>query len=241
LGTGTTLTSSDEEVATTVGRPVAGVELAIVDDGGDPVAAGSVGRVLLRSAAVMRGYWEHGPGRGRSVAELVDPVATRTVLAADGWLTTGDFGRLTTEGNLQLSGRAHERYIRGGYNVYPSEVEEALSSHPTVARAAVVGVADDVLGEVGVAVVVATAGAQPDLASLRAHCAYELSDYKAPDALVVVDELPLTPMMKVDAVRLAALAQRGAEERQLTLRSRRSGSGVLGSGPTGEEDEKERA
>ena len=242
LGTGTTLTSSDEEVATTVGRPVAGVELAILDDRGQPVPDGSVGRVLLRSGAAMRGYWGRGPGRGRRVDELIDAAATRAVLAPDGWLTTGDFGRLTPEGNLQLSGRAHERYIRGGYNVYPAEVEEALSSHPAVARAAVVGVADDVLGEVGVAVVVAAPGGQPQLAELRAHCARELSDYKAPDALVVVDELPLTPMMKVDPVRLAALAAGGAEERRNDLaQSRRPGVGVLGSGPTGDEDEKERA
>jgi acyl-CoA synthetase (AMP-forming)/AMP-acid ligase II len=248
LGTGTTLTSSDEEVATTVGRPVAGVELAIVDDGGKPVPDGSVGRVLLRSGAAMRGYWGSGPGRGRRVDELVDAAATSTVLGPDGWLTTGDFGRLTPEGNLQLSGRAHERYIRGGYNVYPAEVEETLSSHPSVARVAVIGVSDDVLGEVGVAVVVAAAGAQPDLGELRAHCARELSDYKAPDALVVVDELPLTPMMKVDPARLAALAARGADERRTTLaQSRRPRAGVLGSGPTGERDptravdEKERA
>ncbi len=242
LGTGTTLTSTDEEVATTVGRPVAGVELAIVDDEGEPVPAGTVGRVLLRSAAAMRGYWGRGPGRGRAVADLVDATATAVVLGPDGWLTTGDFGRLTPEGNLQLSGRAHERYIRGGYNVYPAEVEETLSSHPAVARAAVVGVPDDVLGEVGVAVVVPAGGEPPDLASLRAHCARELSDYKAPDAVVLVDELPLTPMMKVDPVRLAALASQGAEERRLGLeRSRRPGAGVLGNGPTGEEDEKERA
>src|SRR6202007_1985962 len=109
---------------------------------------------------------------------------------------------------------AHERYIRGGYNVYPAEVEEALSSHPAVARAAVVGQPDVVLGEVGVAVVVAQPGARPDLAGLRAHCARQLADYKAPDALVVVDELPLTPMMKVDPVRLGALAARAAEERR---------------------------
>ena len=129
LGTGTTLTSSDEEVATTVGKPVAGVELAIVDDDGRPVPDGSVGRVLLRSAAAMRGYWGGGPGRGRSVRDLVDAVATRGVLAPDGWVTTGDFGRRTPQGNLQLSGRAHERYIRGGYNVYPAEVEEVLATH----------------------------------------------------------------------------------------------------------------
>ena len=241
LGTGTTPSSSDEEVATTVGRPVPGVELAIVDDEGRPVAAGSVGRVLLRSAAAMRGYWGRGPGRGRRVEELVDAEATSAVLDPDGWLTTGDFGRLTPEGNLQLSGRAHERYIRGGYNVYPAEVEEALSSHPDVVRAAVVGVPDDVLGEVGVAVVVARPGTRPDLARLRSHCARQLSDYKAPDALVVVDELPLTPMMKVDAVRLAELAAGGAETRRAALhRSRGAGAGVLGSGPTGAA-EKERA
>jgi acyl-CoA synthetase (AMP-forming)/AMP-acid ligase II len=242
LGTGTTLTSSDDEVATTVGRPVAGVELIVVDDDGTPVNDGSVGRVLLRSGAAMRGYWGRGPGRGRPIDQLVDAVATSTVLGPDGWITTGDFGRLTPEGNLQLSGRAHERYIRGGYNVYPAEVEEALSSHPTVARAAVVGVPDDVLGEVGVAVVIAQPGTRPELAELRSHCARQLSDYKAPDALVIVGELPLTPMMKVDPARLAALAERGAEERRAArAQSRGSGAGVLGSGTTGEEDEKERA
>jgi acyl-CoA synthetase (AMP-forming)/AMP-acid ligase II len=89
---------------------------------------------------------------------------------------------------------------------------------------------------------VAARGARPDLASLRAHCVRELSDYKAPDALVVVGELPLTPMMKVDPVRLAALAAPGAEEHRRRLaQSRRPGAGVLGSGPDGEQDEKERA
>jgi len=111
-----------------------------------------------------------------------------------------------------------------------------------VARAAVVGVPDDVLGEIGVAVVVAAAGAGPELDELRAHCARALSDYKAPDALVLVDELPLTPMMKVDPTRLAALAAGGAERRRSSLaQNRGSASGVLGSGPNGEAHEKERA
>jgi acyl-CoA synthetase (AMP-forming)/AMP-acid ligase II len=243
LGTGTTLSSSDEEVATTVGRPVAGVELSIVDDAGSEVTAGSVGRVRLRSAAVMRGYWGHGPGRGRSVTQLLDAVATSAVLDRDGWLTTGDFGRLTAEGNLQLSGRAHERYIRGGYNVYPAEVEEVLVEHPAVARAAVVGAPDDVLGEIGVAVVVASdPAAPPDVAGLRRHCAARLADYKAPDAVVVVDELPLTPMMKIDPTRLGELAGRGAADRRARLeRDRGVPPGVLGSGPTGAADDKERA
>jgi acyl-CoA synthetase (AMP-forming)/AMP-acid ligase II len=245
LGTGTTLTSSDAEVATTVGRPVPGVELAIVDDTGAPVVPGSIGRVLLRSPAAMRGYWGQGPGRGRSARELIDADATASVLAPDGWLSTGDFGFETEEGNLQLAGRAHERYIRGGYNVYPAEVEEALASHRSVARAAVVGTPDDVLGEIGVAVVVAQPGAGPELAELRAHCAARLSDYKAPDALVVVDELPLTPMMKVDPVRLGVLAARVAEERRSAReRGRGAGAGMVGSGHNEEAevpDEKERA
>ncbi len=242
LGTGTTLTSTDDEVATTVGRPVAGVELAIVDDDGRPVPFGSVGRVLLRSAAAMRGYWGHGPARGRALTDLVDPATTESVLDPEGWLTTGDFGRLTTEGNLQLSGRAHERYIRGGYNVYPAEVEQVLADHAAVARVAVCGVPDDVMGEVGVAVVVATRGAAPDLDTLRAHCRGVLADYKAPDALVVVDELPLTPMMKVDPVRLGALAEGAAADRRAAVaRNRREGPGVLGSEPTRPADDKERA
>jgi len=213
LGTGTRPGDPDDVVATTVGRPVPGVELSLVDDAGRPVGQGTVGRVLLRSPAAMRGYWGAGPGRGRAVADLIDAGATAAVVSDDGWVTTGDFGLLTAGGNLQLAGRDHERYIRGGYNVYPAAVEEVLSTHPSVERAAVVGVPDAVLGEIGVAVVVPRPGARPDLAALRAHCAGRLSDYKAPDALVVVDELPLTPMMKVDPRRLAELARDGAAER----------------------------
>jgi acyl-CoA synthetase (AMP-forming)/AMP-acid ligase II len=212
LGTGTTLESSDDAVATTVGRPVPGVEMALVDDDDQPVADGEVGRVLLRSGAVMRGYWGRGPGRGRTVAELLDPEATAAVLSEDGWLRTGDFGLRTAEGNLALVGRAHERYIRGGYNVYPAEVEEALAAHPAVGRVAVVGVPDDVLGEVGVAVVVPSGSGEVSLEALRLYCKGLLSDYKAPDAVVLVDELPVTPMLKVDPVALAEIGTRAAAE-----------------------------
>ena len=188
----------------------------------------------------MRGYWGSGPGRGRSVSDLIDREATATVVSPDGWVSTGDFGFRTTEGNLRLSGRAHERYIRGGYNVYPAEVEDALASHPAVDKVAVVGVPDDVLGEIGVAVLVPRRGADPDLSELRAHCSHRLADYKAPDAITVVDELPLTPMMKIDPDRLRALASRAAEDRRARL-ARGRGSRVLGSDPVEAPDEKERA
>ena len=191
----------------------------------------------------MRGYWGSGPGRGRTVGRADRPEATAAVLADDGWLTTGDFGLLTPEGNLQLSGRAHERYIRGGYNVYPAEVEEVLSLAPRRGagrrrRRARRRARRDRCGRRRGR----RRAPRPSWHGLRAHCAGALSDYKAPDVLVVVDELPLTPMMKVDPGRLAALAARGAEERRSHReRNRGPAPGVLGSGPIGQADEKERA
>jgi acyl-CoA synthetase (AMP-forming)/AMP-acid ligase II len=207
LGTGTVPGDPDEAVATTVGRPVPGVELAVADDDGSPLPAGEVGRVRLRSAAVMRGYWG-GPLEGPGAAGVVfDREATDQVLAADGWLTTGDFGFLDGGGRLHLAGRANELYIRGGYNVYPAEVEAALGDHPDVSEVAVVGAPDPVLGEIGVAFVVPAEGPAPDttelLAGLRATARAALADYKAPDRVVVVDRLPLTSMMKVDKRVLA--------------------------------------
>jgi len=184
------------------------------------VGTGEVGRVRLRSAAVMLGYWG-GPPTGPGAGGVVyDEAATRAVLGDDGWLTTGDFGRLDEGGNLHLVGRANELYIRGGYNVYPAEVEAALGAHPAVAQAAVVGAPDPVLGEIGVAFVVPEAGAEAADAGalgdeLRAHARASLADYKAPDWVVVVEALPLTPMMKVDKRTLAdrAAAVAAADDR----------------------------
>jgi acyl-CoA synthetase (AMP-forming)/AMP-acid ligase II len=104
--------------------------------------------------------------------------------------------------------------------VYPAEVEEVLATHPAVERVAVTGAPDPVLGEIGVAIVVAKEGARVDLAGMRARCAEKLSDYKVPDALVLVDEIPLTPMMKVDTRQLALLAEQAAGDR-LADRARR--------------------
>jgi acyl-CoA synthetase (AMP-forming)/AMP-acid ligase II len=220
LGTGTVPGDPDDAVATTVGRPVPGVELALVDDRGFPVPTGTVGRVRLRSAAVMRGYWG-GPPTGPGAAGLVvDHEATADVLADDGWLTTGDFGSLDDDGRLHLAGRANELYIRGGYNVYPAEVEGVLGDHPAVGQVAVVGAPDPVLGEIGVAFVVPTDGVEVDastlLAALRETARASLADYKSPDRIVVVDRLPLTSMMKVDKRVLAdraALETNGANQR----------------------------
>ena len=200
LGTGTSPEDPDDVVAETVGRPVPGVQMELVDEGALRVGQGEVGRVRLRSAAVMRGY----------VGDLgleVHRAATAEVLDIDGWLTTGDLGWVGEDGRLRLVGRATEMLIRGGYNVYPAEVEGALGDHPAVAQVAVVGAPDPVLGEVTVAFMVLVAGAsEPTISELRAHCMDRLADYKAPDRLYVVSELPLTAMAKVDKRALAAQA-----------------------------------
>ena len=202
LGTGTRPDDGDDVVATTVGRPVPGVELAVVDGSGAPVAPGEVGRVRLRSAAVLRGYVGD-----LASGTLIDPVATGAVLDPEGWVTTGDLGAVGDDGNLRLVGRVSEMYIRGGYNVYPAEVEAVLGELPTVAQVAVVATPDPVLGEIGVAFVVPVAGAvSPRLDDVRAACRRRLADYKAPDRLHLVVELPVTPMAKIDKRELTARA-----------------------------------
>jgi acyl-CoA synthetase (AMP-forming)/AMP-acid ligase II len=222
LGTATVPGDADQVVANTVGRAVAGVSVTIADDEGLPVASGEVGRVRLRSAAVMLGYWG-GPAIGPGVDGVVyDTELTGSVVDADGWLTTGDFGFQDESGNLHLVGRVNELYIRGGYNVYPAEVESVLSSHPALSQVAVVGVPDPVLGEIGVAFVVADHGAVADggadaahvssnwwSAELRRFAGDTLADYKAPDRVIVADELPMTSMMKVDR---RVLAERAIEQ-----------------------------
>jgi acyl-CoA synthetase (AMP-forming)/AMP-acid ligase II len=178
----------------TVGRPQEGVEVQVTDDEGRPVPTGVTGRVRVRGGCVMRGYWDR-------------PDLTAEVLAPDGWLRTGDFGHVTSDGDLVLAGRASDLYIRGGYNVYPLEVENVLSEHPGVAKVAVVGTPAPVIGEIGVAFVVPADPARPPgRDELRDWTRARLADYKAPDHVEVVGGLPLTPMLKTDRVALREAA-----------------------------------
>jgi acyl-CoA synthetase (AMP-forming)/AMP-acid ligase II len=192
--TGTRPDDAPEILERTVGRGQDGVRIQVLDDERQPVPAGTVGRVAARSPFQMRGYWQ-------------DPEQTAAAFTADGWFVSSDLGSLDGDGNLTLAGRASEVYIRGGYNVYPLEVENVLTAHPAVQAAAVVSAQAPVIGEIGVAYVVPRPGHQPDLAALRAWCAGRIADYKAPDRLELVTELPLNSMMKVDK---RALAQRAA-------------------------------
>jgi acyl-CoA synthetase (AMP-forming)/AMP-acid ligase II len=192
VGTGTHVNDPPEVVANTVGKPVAGVEISLTDESENAVARGRVGRIRCRSAAVMRCYWR-------------DPDLTKQVLSPDGWLSTGDLGWVDEDDNLHIAGRMSDMYIRGGYNVYPIEVEDALSKHPAVIQAAVVGVPDSVLGEIGVAFIVASDHSlNPD--ELRQWCSSLIADYKLPDAFLVVPELPLTSVNKIDKRALQPIA-----------------------------------
>ncbi len=196
LGTLTAFDAPDDDVLHTVGRPRPGIEVEIRDpDDGAVLAVDEVGQVCLRSEAVMARYWR-------------DPDATARALDVDRWLRTGDLGAIDGAGRLRITGRIGQMYIRGGYNVFPLEVEAVLLDHPAVAAVAVVARPDPVMGEIGVAVVVARAGAAPTLESLREFAGARLAAYKLPEAIRVVERLPLTAMDKVDR---RALARRESE------------------------------
>jgi acyl-CoA synthetase (AMP-forming)/AMP-acid ligase II len=175
-----------------VGRPVDGVSLLVVDDEGAEVPPGEVGEVTLRIAKGQRRYWN-------------DPDATARTWR-DGWVQTGDLGYVDEDGYLYLVDRKKDMIIRGGYNVFSIEVEHAVAAHPDVAEVAVVPVAHDVLGQDVCAVVRLRDGAPPlSLDALRAFVSDRLADYKRPRRLVVRDEpLPRSGMHKVDKKALAA-------------------------------------
>jgi acyl-CoA synthetase (AMP-forming)/AMP-acid ligase II len=188
-------TSQDDDpetIATTVGRPRPGFELRIVGEGDRDVAAGEAGEVLLRGGSVMAGY-------------LDDPEETDKVLSADGWLRTGDLGALDDDGRLQIVGRVKDMFIVGGFNAYPAEIENALLRHPSIRQAAVIGIPDHRLGEVGMAFVVTSGTVSAD--DIMEWSRDQMANYKVPRAVEVVDELPLNATGKVmkDALRERAV------------------------------------
>jgi acyl-CoA synthetase (AMP-forming)/AMP-acid ligase II len=193
--TGTEPGEAPDVLYRTVGKPQVGVELELRDNEGRWVPNGEVGRVHIRSKCSMRGYWK-------------DEERTAEALTPDGWLRSGDLGRLDAQGNLVLAGRTSDVYIRGGYNVYPLEVEQVLDEHPAVAQASVVGVPAPVIGEIGVAFIVpAHPASPPTCQELQDWCRERLADYKAPDEIIVVESLPLTAMLKVDKAALVRLTE----------------------------------
>jgi HIP---CoA ligase len=166
---------SFEDVATTAGLPCDGVEVRIADDA----------EVLVRGYNVMAGY-------------LDDPVATAEAIDADGWLHTGDLGSFTETGRLRIVGRKKDMFIVGGFNAYPAEIEGFLMEHPAVAQAAVIGVPDDRLGQVGKAFIVPTGGKGSIGADeLIAWSRDRMAGFKVPRFVEFLEELPLNATGKV--------------------------------------------
>lgn len=163
--------------ATSVGRPMAGVQLRLVDEFGDDALVGDIGEIWAKGDNVFAGY-------------LGDPDATASVIDADGWLHTGDLAVVDENGFLFIVGRTKDQIIVSGFNVHPGEVEERLTEHHTVDAAGVVGESDDEYGEIVVAYVVSARGMQSDPDVLEAHCRTRLAGYKVPKRFEFVEELP---------------------------------------------------
>jgi len=167
-----------------VGKPIPPMEIRIVDDEGAECAPDEVGELLTRMPGVQREYYR-------------DPDATAQTWTADGWLKSGDLGYLDDDGFLYLAGRKKDLIIRGGHNIYPTDIEAVLHEHPQVQEAAVVGIPHAVLGEDVAAFVVARPGASIQPTELAEFCAERLADYKRPRQLHFVDELPRNATGKV--------------------------------------------
>jgi long-chain acyl-CoA synthetase len=172
-----------ERKAGSIGTPVAGVEFRLVDDDGNDVEPGAVGEILIKGHNVMKGYWRQ-------------PDATAAAIQ-DGWFATGDMATVDDDGYYFIVDRKKELIIRGGYNVYPREIEEVFYEHPGVREVAVVGVPHESLGEEVGAAVALKQGAEVDADELRAFVKEQVAGYKYPRHIWFVDELPKGPTGKI--------------------------------------------
>lgn len=170
--------------AGTVGLPLPGQQIRVVGPDGSEVAAGETGEVLIKGPNVMRGY-------------LNRPEETAKTIV-DGWLRTGDVGRVDEDGYLVLVDRAKDMIIRGGENIYPKEIESVVYRLPGVMEAAVIGRPNPVYGEVPVLYVSLKPGATDDVDGIAAHLQRSLSKYKRPVAITIIDDLPKNPIGKID-------------------------------------------
>ena len=167
-----------------IGTPIKGVEMKVVDEDGKEVAQGEVGEVIIKGHNVMKGYWNR-------------PDATAEMLAGDGWFRTGDMARVDEDGYFFIVDRKKDLIIRGGYNVYPREVEEIVYEHPAVREVAIVGVPHAELGEEVGAAVALKDGAQLTADELQAFVRENVAAYKYPRVVWFVDELPKGPTGKI--------------------------------------------
>jgi fatty-acyl-CoA synthase len=187
----------EQKAVFTVGRPLPGTEVRILDLDGTILPEESLGEVAIRGAGVMKGYYRQ-------------PGETMQSFDEDGFFRTGDLGMVDEEGYLHIVGRRKELIIRGGFNVYPREVEDRLHAHPAVLDVAIVGLPHDVLGEQVCACILSVEGAIITGEEIKDWCRSTLADYKVPDIVRFFDSFPLTGSGKVRRVELARMVS--AEE-----------------------------
>ncbi|MFZ4452668.1 class I adenylate-forming enzyme family protein [Salibacterium aidingense] len=180
---------SEKTIMETVGRPIEGAKISIVNDNREPLSTGEVGEIAVHSFATMKGYYKL-------------PEKTEEVIDEDGWFYTGDLGKLDADGNLIFVGRQKEMIIRGGFNIYPQEIEALLTKHHNILEAAVIGMPDAVLGELVYAVVVLKEGATETPEKIKKYLEEKIAKFKVPSEIIITDQLPMTPSGKIQKLKL---------------------------------------
>jgi len=191
-----------EKQVFTVGRPLPGTEVRILDLDGSILPPESLGEIAVKGGGIMKGYYRQ-------------PGETAQVFDKDGFFMTGDLGMIDEEGYVHVIGRRKELIIRGGFNVYPREVEDRLHAHPAVQDVAVVGLPHDVLGELVCACIVPIEGAIVTGEEIKEWCRGALADYKVPDLVRFLDSFPLTGSGKVRRIELARMISAEESSRRL--------------------------
>lgn len=186
-------------LATSIGKAAPGCEVGVMKDG-VLVVTGEIGEIVIRGDCVFAGY-------------LGTPGASAAGIDAEGWLHSGDLGRCDADGRFYIVGRIKDMFKSGGYNVYPREVEATIEGHPMAALCAVVPVPDPIYQEVGIAFIVPARDRQVSPQEIEDHCRARLGNYKIPKRFIVLDDLPMLSIGKIDKVALRSIA------RELTAKS----------------------
>ncbi|MFP3976197.1 MAG: class I adenylate-forming enzyme family protein, partial [Dehalococcoidia bacterium] len=173
-----------KRLSSSIGIPLEDVEVQIRDEEGQPLPTGQMGELVVRGPRIMKGYWK-------------DEEKTKNAFTSDGWYRTGDLGYMDEEGYIYLAGRADDLIVRGGENISPEEVENALYNHPAIEEVAVIGVPDPEWGQEPRAVVVLKKGQTATEEEIIDFCRDKLAGFKRPRSVVFVDELPKTSVGKV--------------------------------------------
>ncbi len=172
-----------ERIPGSVGQPIVGVQVQVLNERGEPLPPGEAGEVVIRGHNVMKGYYK----RPEATAEAI----------RDGWFHTGDIGRMDEKGNLYIVDRLKDMIIRGGFNVYPRELEEVMMAHEAIAQVAVIGVPHETHGEEVKAVVVLKPGRQATAEEIQAWCKERMAAYKYPRIVEIVPAMPMTATGKI--------------------------------------------